>query len=89
MGDLHGDLFMLAEQHGRIVLAVVDQRIVESAIAGARVKRDIFEVVALDHVDDDVRLPSPIGFFDGFYFRGWLCHVTFLLDFYFTTKITK
>ncbi len=29
MGDLHGDFFMLAEQHGRIVLAVIDQRIVQ------------------------------------------------------------
>ena len=65
MGDLYGDLFMLAEQHRRIVLAVVDQRIVQPAITGTWVKRNVFKPVAFDHVDDDVRLPSSIGFFDG------------------------
>src|SRR5215510_5050031 len=54
VGDLDGDFFVLAEQHRRIVLAVVDQRVVQPAIARARVERDIFEVVTLDHVDDDV-----------------------------------
>jgi len=68
VGDLHGDLFVLAKQHRWIVLAVVHQRIMQPSIAGARIERDVFEPVAFDHVDDDVRLPSPIGFFDGFYF---------------------
>ena len=79
MGDLDGDLFVLAKQHRWVVLAVVDQRVMQPAVARSRVERDVFEVVALDHVDDDIRLPSPIGFLDGLYFRGWLCHVTFLL----------
>src|SRR6267142_5225593 len=51
----------------------------QPAVARPRVERDILEAVALDHVDNDIRLPSPIGFFDGLYFSGGLCHVTFLL----------
>ena len=68
MGDLHGDLFVLAEQHRRIVLAVVDQRVVQAAIARAGIERDVFEIVAFDHVDDDVGLPALVGFFDGLCF---------------------
>ena len=56
--DLHGDLLVLAEQHGRLVAAVIDQRIVQAAEARARIQRDVFEPVLLDQIDDDVRLPA-------------------------------
>ena len=46
MGDLHGDLFMLAGQHRRIVLAIVDQRVVQAAVARAGIERDVLEVIA-------------------------------------------
>ncbi len=62
MGDLHGDLFMLTQNHRRIVLAVIDQRVVQAAIARSGIKRDVLDVVALDHVDDDVGLPTLLGF---------------------------
>ena len=80
VGDLHGDLFVLAEQHRRVVLAVIDQRIVQSAIARPRIQRDVLEAVAFDHVDDDVGLPPSIGFLNGLYFWCWLCHEIFLLN---------
>ena len=82
MSDLYGDLLVLAEEHLRIVLAIIDQRIVQSAIAGPRVQGDVFEPVAFDHVYDNVRLPSPIGFLDGARFTSSrLCHMIDLLSF--------
>ena len=48
-----------------LVLAVVDQAVMQPAVAGARVQRDEREFVALDHVDDDAGLIAPVGFADG------------------------
>ena len=58
--DLHRDLLVLAEHHRRLVVAVVDQRVVQAAEARAGIERDIGEIVALDQVDDDVGLPAAI-----------------------------
>ena len=58
--DLHGDLLVLAQHHRRLVAAVIDQRIVQAAEARARIERDVREAVALDQIDDDVRLPAAI-----------------------------
>jgi hypothetical protein len=79
VGDLHGDFFVLAKQHRRVVLAVVDQRVVQPAVAGAGIQRDVLEIVALDHVDDNVGLPTLVGLFNGLCFRRRLCHGIFLL----------
>ena len=59
--DLHRDLLVLAQQDRRIVAAVIDQRIVQPAIAGAGIERDIGESVMLDQVDDNVGLPGLLG----------------------------
>ncbi len=60
VGDLHRDLFVLAQHHGRLVAAVIDQRIVQAAEACARIERDEGKAVALDQVDNDVGLPAAI-----------------------------
>ena len=64
MGDLHGDLFVVTEQHRRLVLAIIDQRVVEPAKARAGIERDIGKFVLLDQIDDDVGLPTLGGFLD-------------------------
>ncbi len=74
VGDLHRDLFMIAEQHRRLVLAIIHQRVVQTAIARAGVERDIGKLVLLDQIDDDVGLPALGGFF---YLS--LCHTDILL----------
>jgi hypothetical protein len=58
MRDLHRDLLVLAQQHRRLVAAVIDQRVVQPAIARARIERDIGESELLDEIDDDVGLPA-------------------------------
>ena len=65
VGDLHRDLLVLAEQDRRLVAAVIDQRVVQAAIARARIERDIGKVVMLDQIDDDVGLPRLLGVADG------------------------
>ena len=65
VGDLHRDLLVLAQQDRRLVAAVIDQRIVQAAIAGARIERDIGKAVMLDQIDDDVGLPRLLGVADG------------------------
>jgi hypothetical protein len=60
MGDLHRDLLVLAQQHRRAVAAVIDERIVQPAIARARIERDIGKAELLDQVDDHVGLPAPL-----------------------------
>ncbi len=64
MGDLHGDLFMLAGEHRRIVLAVIDQRVMQAAVARAGIERDVLEIIFFYHVDDHVGLPAFLGLFD-------------------------
>ena len=59
--DLHRDLLVLAEQQRRIVAAVIDQQVVQAAIARARIERDVGKAVVLDQIDDDVRLPGFFG----------------------------
>src|ERR1051326_801541 len=57
VGDLHGDLLVLAQQDRRLVAAVIDQRVVQAAIRGAGIERDIGKAVVLDQIDDYVGLP--------------------------------
>src|SRR6202030_2133888 len=45
--------------------AVIDQGVVQAAIAGARIERDIGKSVMLDQIDDDVGLPRLLGVADG------------------------
>ncbi len=59
--DLHRDLLVLAEQDRRLIAAVIDQRVVQAAIARPRIERDEGKVVVLDEVDDDVGLPGFFG----------------------------
>jgi hypothetical protein len=58
MGDLHRSLLVLAQQHGRTVAAVVDDGVVETAIARAGIDRSVWQVVGVQQIDDDVRGPS-------------------------------
>jgi len=58
--DLHRDFFMRAQHHRRLVAAVIDQRIVQAAEARAGIERDVGKSVALDQVNDNVRLPAAI-----------------------------
>ncbi len=52
----HGLLFVQASQKlGLVVAAVVDDRLVQPAEARPRVRRDIVDVEALDHVDHEIR----------------------------------
>jgi len=62
--DLHGNFFVVAEQHRRIVFAVIDQRIVQAAETRSRIERDVGKAVTFDQIDDDVGLPAAIGFAD-------------------------
>jgi hypothetical protein len=59
--DLHRDLFMLTEQERWIVAAVIDQRVMQAAIARARIERDIRKTIMFDQVDDNVGLPGALG----------------------------
>src|SRR5262249_50409619 len=60
VGDLHGDLFVIAQHHRRLVAAVVHERVVQAAETRARIERDVGKAIALDAVDDDVGLPSGV-----------------------------
>ena len=44
-----------------MIAAVIDQRIVQPAIARAGIERDIGKTVVLEQIDDDVRLPGFLG----------------------------
>jgi hypothetical protein len=59
--NLHRDLLVLTEQKWRIIAAVIDQRVVQPAVTGARIKRNIGKTVVLDQIDDNVRLPGFLG----------------------------
>ena len=61
MRHLDRGLLVLAQHHMGIVLAVIDQRIVEPPVTGAGVERRIGHVVAVQHVDDDVGPPAALG----------------------------
>jgi hypothetical protein len=58
MRNLHSDLFMLAQQHGRIFFAVIDDGIMQAAEGRAGVHRNIFEFIPLDQIDNNVGLPA-------------------------------
>ena len=54
-----GDLFVRAEdQLGHDVAAVVDERVVQAAVAGAWVQRRVRDLELLQQIDDDIR-PVP------------------------------
>jgi hypothetical protein len=52
---------MLTEQQRRIVAAVIDQRVMQAAIARAWIERDIRKTIMFDQIDDDVGLPGALG----------------------------
>ncbi len=56
--DLHRRLLVLAEHHRRAVLPVVDDRVVQAAIARAGIERGVRQVVGVQQVDDDVGRPT-------------------------------
>ena len=54
----HGDLFMIAENDlRRMIAAIVDQRIVQAAEGRSRIDRDILDLEGFDRIDDDIRAP--------------------------------
>ena len=61
MRDLHRDFLVLTEEQRRIVAAVIDQRVMQAAIARAWIERDIRKTIMFDQVDDNVGLPSALG----------------------------
>jgi len=69
---LHGNFFVVAEQYRRIVFAVIDQRIVQAAVTRSRIERDVGKAVTFDQIDDDVGLPTALGFADSF--RAFVRH---------------
>src|SRR4029077_461541 len=76
VGDLHRDLFMIAEQHRRVILAIVHEGVVQPAKASAGIKCDIRKSILFDQIDDDIRLPSLGGFLDiDIFFLSRLCHL--------------
>ena len=58
MSDLHGDFFVIAEQHRGLVLAVIDQGVMQATITRAGIERDVGKFILLDQIDDDVGLPA-------------------------------
>ena len=73
--DLHRDLLVLTEQKRRIIATVIDQRVVQPAVASARIKRNIRKTVVLDQIDNNVRLPGFLGIARcRLRFRGALVH---------------
>ena len=48
--DPHRDLLVLAEHHLRLVAAVVDERVVQAAVAGARVERRVRQLELLEQI---------------------------------------
>ncbi len=62
VGHADGDLLVLAQDHlGHDVATVVDERIVQPAIAGARIQRRVRNLELLEQIDHDVRAIPPIG----------------------------
>ena len=54
------DFLMVAKNNlGRVIAAVIHQRIVQSAERRSRVDRDVLNLKSLQQIDDDVR--SPLG----------------------------
>jgi hypothetical protein len=62
--DLHSNFFVVAEQYRRIVFAVIDQRIVQAPETRSGIERDVRKAVMFDQIDDDVGLPTAVGFAD-------------------------
>ena len=65
MRDLHGGLFVLADEELGIVVAVVDEAVVQAAETSARVDRHVLEPVVLQQINDQIRLILfvPVGRF--------------------------
>jgi len=58
VSERDGDFLVVAEDEGRIFIAVVvDQAVVQPSEAGARVERRIFHPEPAQHVGDDVAAP--------------------------------
>ncbi len=64
MGDLDGDVLVGAQQHLRVVLAIIDHGIVQAPEAGTGIERHIGEVEVPHEIDDDVGIPPDLGWFD-------------------------
>ena len=56
VGDLHCEFLMVAQDHRRVVFAVIHQAVMQAAIACPGIERDRREVIQFDHIDDDVGL---------------------------------
>ena len=55
VGHTDGDLFVLAQDHfGHDVAAVVDQRVVQAAVACAWIQRGERDLELLEQIDDDI-----------------------------------
>ena len=54
MRDLHCCFLVLTQHHGRLVAAVIDNRIVQTAITRARIQGRIRQLIAVQQIDNDV-----------------------------------
>ncbi|MFP6736582.1 MAG: hypothetical protein VB959_22460 [Rhodospirillales bacterium] len=82
VGDLDGDVFVGAEDHLRVVLAVIDHGIMQPAKTGARVQGHEREIILPHQIDNDVRIPAGLGGHHrcalfGFDVRRSVCHPDF------------
>ena len=65
MGQRDGDLFMIAKNNfRRMIAAVVDQRIVQAPESGAGIDRDVLELECFEHIDDHIGAPLGARLFD-------------------------
>ena len=62
MRNLDRDLLVLAKQHRRIVLTIIDDGIVQATKARAGIHRDVWKIIALDQIDNHVGLPFALDF---------------------------
>ena len=58
--DLDGDVLVRTQEHLRVVLPVIDHRVMQAAIARTRVERHIRKIVLAHQVNDDVRTPADL-----------------------------
>ena len=58
MGDLNSCLFVLAQHHFRIILAVIDDRVVQAPIARTRIQCCMGQIVHVQHINNNIRAPS-------------------------------
>jgi len=81
MRDRHRVFLMHGDQHGRVPVAqIIDQTVVETAIAGARVEGDMLDAEFPQHVGDDVAAPPHLELARidrPFHRPGFVIHIDF------------